>query len=347
MLMPFKYTITDKLLSNIKSIAQLVTKLNSTKFSDIVLMEYEKIANIQSSYSSTSIEGNPLPVTEVKKLIKNHPKNMRNSEKEVVNYNNILMELNKNLGTSNLVFNSKTILSIHKKLMTGLIDKARCGRLRFEPVFVNNPQERKTIYWPPDHKDVLKLMEKLIDFVISNKGKIDPLIIAGIFHKQFVIIHPFIDGNGRTVRLATKLLLAEMGLNTFNLFSFENYYNNNVSKYFEQVGVLGNYYDIQNKTDFTSWLEYFTDGIIDELLRVGKQLENASASPDTILTEHLALIMKHIEEKGFITDKEYSKITKRSKPSRNLDFNKLIRLGHIERVGKGKATYYRFSSSGN
>ena len=45
-----------------------------------------------------------------------------------------------------------------------------------------------------------------------------------------------------------------MGLNTFYLFSFENYYNQNVSRYFEEVGVSGNYYEIKDKIDFTSWL---------------------------------------------------------------------------------------------
>jgi Fic family protein len=41
------------------------------------------------------------------------------------------------------------------------------------------------------------------EFIKENNGKIDPLILAGIFHKQMVIIHPFTDGNGRTTRLAT------------------------------------------------------------------------------------------------------------------------------------------------
>ena len=112
------------------------------------------------------------------------------------------------------------------------------------------------------------------------------MILAGIFHKEFVIIHPFVDGNGRTARLATKVLLAKMGLNTFNLFSFENYYNQNVTKYFQEVGLAGNYYDIKDQVDFTPWLEYFTDGIIDELLRVEKELEKETISPDTALREY-------------------------------------------------------------
>ena len=74
------------------------------------------------------------------------------------------------------------------------------------------------------HSLLPNLVNDLFQYVVINKSKIDPLVVAGIFHKQFVIVHPFIDGNGRTTRLATKMLLAGMGLNTFNLFSFENYY---------------------------------------------------------------------------------------------------------------------------
>ena len=132
-----------------------------------------------------------------------------------------------------------------------------------------------------------------------------------------------------------------MGLNTFYLFSFENYYNQNVSRYFQEVGVLGNYYEIEDKIDFTSWLEYFTDGIIDELLRVIKELEKEKNSPDRELKEYHLKIIAYIKKKGYIADRDYALLTKRAKPTRNLDFRKLIAAGIIEKIGKGKATYYK------
>ncbi len=199
-----------------------------------------------------------------------------------INYNKALEELNKNLKTYSVNFHLDLILSIHKKLVNKLVPKYQLGKLRVEPVFVNNPKTGKTVYWPPDHKDIPQLMNDLMDFIIRNKGAIDPLIIAGIFHKQFVVIHPFMDGNGRTARLSTKVILADTDLNTFKL-SFENYYNRNVTNYFSNVGVLGNYYDIVDSIDFTNWLEYYTDGIIDELLRVKKLLPEVSVSPKTEL----------------------------------------------------------------
>jgi len=336
-----RYTITNKLLENIKKVTELITQLNSRRLPKVVLMAMEKEARELSSHTSTSIEGNPLPLTEVKRILKTRPENMRDTEREVINYNRALEDLNKILQKKSAPLNSKLILHIQRAITKGLIEKYRCGKLRTEAVFVNDPRTGKTVYWPPDQKDVKLLLDELMDFIKNNKGKLDPLILAGIFHKQFVIIHPFMDGNGRTARLATKALLAAMGLDTFNLFSFENYYNKNIGRYFEKVGVSNNYYDIKDKISFTGWLEYFTDGIIDELLRVSKEMYSKELSPETALKPYDNQIINYIRENGFITDREYSAITKRAKATRNKDFNRLIELGMIKKLGKGKATYYK------
>lgn len=340
-----KYTISNHLLINIKRITELTADFNRRSFSGIVLAELEKRAREISAFSSTSIEGNPLPLTDVKRILKNKPEYIRDSEKEILNYNKALVELNELIVNKKQSFNLPLILKIQKTITENLIEEHRCGKLRQEPVFVNNPKTRQTVYLPPDHADVPELLGGLLDYVRKNENIIDSLLLAGIFHKQFVIIHPFIDGNGRTARLATKVLLAKMGLNTFNLFSFENYYNKNVNKYFQEVGLMGNYYEIKDQVDFTSWLEYFTDGIIDELLRVEKELEKESASPEKELKDYHRKIIDYIEEHGYISDRDYAKLTKRAKPTRNLDFRKLIELGIIERMGKGKATHYRLKNA--
>jgi Fic family protein len=336
-----KYTISNYLLSNIKRITEIISDLNNRSFSRVILAELEKRAREISSFSSTSIEGNPLPLTDVKRILKTRPEHIRDSEKEVLNYNKALVELNSLIGKEKQVFDLSLILKIQKTITDGLIEEYRSGKLRQEPVFVNNPKTRQTVYLPPEHSDVPKLMKELFGYIQENGNKTDHLILAGIFHKQFVIIHPFIDGNGRTARLATKMLLAKMGLNTFNLFSFENYYNQNVGRYFQEVGELGNYYDIRGQIDFTSWLEYFTDGIIDELLRVKKELDKETASPEKELKDYHQKIIWYIEKRGYISNRDYAKLTERAKPTRNLDFRKLIDLGIIEKFGKGRATYYK------
>lgn len=341
-----KYTITNNLLANIKRVNTLVNELNNNRFPNVVLLELERTAREVSSYASTSIEGNPLPLTEVKKILKSKPAHIRDSEKEVLNYNQALQDLNKKLEESKVKLSLDIISKIQKQATKDLLPTFESGHLRQQQVVVNDPRTRQAKFLPPDVKDVEQLLKDLIEYINTNRDKIDPLILAGIFHKQMVLIHPFMDGNGRTTRLATKVLLAEMGLNTFNLFSFENYYNQNVTRYFQTVGEFGNYYDlVSHGIDFTFWLEYFTEGIIDELLRVQKLFPGVATSPKTELQSYHLKMLDFIREKGFIAEKDYAKLTSRAKSTRATDFQKMIELGLIERKGKGRATYYILLSS--
>lgn len=339
-----KYSISGKLLENIRRISVIITELNYKKFPKVVLLDMERHAREVSAYSSTSIEGNPLPLTDVKRILKHAPQNLRNSEREVLNYNKILVHLNELLASGHIKMSTDLVLKIQRNVTEKLLIKYQSGYFRKEPVVVNNPKTRKIVYLPPDHKDVLSLMKELMNFIQDHSVDINPLILAGIFHKQFVIIHPFVDGNGRTARLATKVLLASMGLDTFNLFSFENYYNQNVSRYFLEVGLVGNYYDLEGKIDFTHWLEYFTDGILDELLRVRKILETVSLTPKNNIKPYHQKMIGYLEKHGYINDLQYSKLTKRAKSTRNLDFNALIENGMLERFEKGKNTYYKLKN---
>lgn len=339
--MPFtpRYTITEQLLANIKRITSLVSELNNRRFPKVILLELERTAREVSTYASTSIEGNPLPLTEVKKILKSKPANIRDSEKEVLNYNYALENLNTKLHSGDIELSLSLILTIQKQIINELLPKFEIG-LRQKPVVVNDPRTGQVVYLPPDVQDVKPMLEELIFFTTKNMNVIDPLILAGIFHKQMVIIHPFMDGNGRTTRLTTKVLLAAMGLNTFNLFSFENYYNQNVTKYFQTVGEFGNYYDLVEKIDFTNWLEYFTGGIIDELLRVQKLFPKLPVNQETNLEDYHLKILYYIREKGSITQFEYAKLVDRAKSTRALDLQKLVDVGLIQRKGKGRATYY-------
>lgn len=332
------YCISPPLLDRIKQIAILVHELNQRAVPDVVLVPMQSEARAVSTYASTSIEGNPLPLTEVKRLLKQQPAKLRQSEQEVVNYNRVLSELNQTL---EVPITAELLHQIQAGIMVELLPDHHLGQWRREAVVVYEPRTQEVVYLPPNYEDVPKLMTALIAFVQANRGILDPLLLAGLFHKQMVVIHPFVDGNGRTTRLATKLLLAGLGLNTFNLFSFENYYNQNVTRYFQHVGLFGDYYELARDLDFTPWLVYFAEGILDELLRVQKQLGLTQLTPATRLHAHHQQILDTIDQYGFITDKDYSERTDRAKATRTADFNKLIELGLIERKGRGHRTHYR------
>jgi Fic family protein len=334
-----KYTITNPLSINMRKVGELVGEFNSLKLTEASLVKMESNARAISTFSSTSIEGNPLALTDVKKILKSSPKNILDTEKEVLNYNSVLQMLDEKIKKGeSFDFSHDFICKVQSMVVDNLLIKNYIGKYRQEPVFVNDPVKQKTVYLPPDAKDVYDLMNELIEFLKSNEKKVDPLILAGIFHKQMVIIHPFMDGNGRTTRLLTKVLLVNLGINTFPLFSFENFYNNNVSRYFQNVGLFGNYYDLVKSIDFTTWLEYFVGGILDELERVKLELPKYKIR----LKSHQKKIIDYIEKNGSISSEEYSKLADRARSTRIKDFKELVDLEIISPVGSGKSTYYVF-----
>jgi len=333
------YHISARFLANAKRIASLVTELNHLTVPQLILFELAEDARVLSSHTSTRIEGNPLPLTEVKRIFKQKPENVRDSEREVLNYNDALRQVHEQIQEPSWALTLDFILRTQQLVTHELVPPHQCGRLRAEPVVVYEPVSREVAFLPPDHHDVAELLTELIQFVNQNRDEIDPLILAGICHKQFVIIHPFADGNGRTARLVTMALLASLGLNFFTLFSFENYYNLNTSRYFQQVGVYGNYYESVDSIDFTPWLEYFSDGIIDELLRVEAEITQRSRAYQQ-LRPHETKILDFIQTHGFITNQQYREITTRAKATRSKDLRQLVEKGVLERKGKGKATYY-------
>ena len=336
------YQVSPQLLRTIKRIAILVHDLNRLQLTDLQQAQMLSEARVTSTYASTSIEGNPLPLTEVRRVLKNRPEQVRQSEQEVLNYNQVLIQLHEQLNRRpSKKLTLDLVLQIHSGVTNGLLPAHQIGAWRQEPVVVYDPRNGKIVYLPPDHQDVARLMAELVDFVQSQQPILDPLLLAGIFHKQFAVIHPFVDGNGRTTRLATSLLLADLGLNFFHLLSFENYYNKNVTRYFQQVGVFGNYYDLIETLDFTAWLEYFAEGILDELLRLEKSLTQVTATPQSQLQPYHQQLLDYIDLHGFITDRDYAKLTERAKATRSLDFKKLLELGLIQRQGRGRSTYYQ------
>jgi len=129
-MLKIRYTITNRLLAQIKNINTLVNELNTRRFPKIVLLELERNAQEVSSFASTSIEGNPLPLTEVKKILKSAPSHIRDSEKEVLNYNQALQDLKKLIEGKKVKLTLSLILKIQKQVITGLLPAFESGHLR-------------------------------------------------------------------------------------------------------------------------------------------------------------------------------------------------------------------------
>jgi Fic family protein len=334
------YHISHKILQAIREVGEVLGGIKANFVSEKKYQALKYAARELSVFASTSIEGNPLALTDVKHLLKNSPTNLRDTEKEIVNYNKALEYVYTKVRDNSFTLSITEFEKIQSIVVDNLMDNPDdIGQIRKNPVIIRDPRYiNQIIFIPPDAKDVKALLFDLCEFINAERGLIDPIILAGLFHRQSVIIHPFMDGNGRTTRIITTALLGITGIDIFEIFSFENYYNQNISSYFKHVGLVGDYYDYQDNVDFTEWLEYFVAGILDELKRVQKNILSTKRS--IRIPEHYDIVLNYIKEHGNISQKEYAKISLRSLAARKKDFLHMQELELIELKEGGRNTYY-------
>ncbi len=134
---------------------------------------------------------------------------------------------------------------------------------------------------PSEAKDVPGLMHELVAWINDSEVQALPCPIrAGIAHYQFATIHPYYDGNGRTARLLTTLILHLGGYDLKGLYSLEEYYARNLGGYYEAltIGPSHNYYMGRIEADSTQWVEYFIEGTAESFENVRKRAQEAAGS---------------------------------------------------------------------
>ena len=175
------------------------------------------------------------------------------------------------------------------------------------------------IYMPPEAKDVPKLMRDLMAWINHevNKGELPIPLIAAIAHYQFATIHPYFDGNGRTARLLTNLVLHKSGYDLKGIYSLEEYYARDLQAYYKALTVSEshNYYFGRAEADITAWVAYFCKGMADSFANVRLKATEASKG---MKTDHSALlreldqrqkkVLTLFEKSKFVTTREIANL---------------------------------------
>lgn len=172
-----------------------------------VLHRLREDFKVEWTYNSNSIEGNTLTVAETKMILEDGitvgGKTLR-EHFEVINHDKAINYLEE-LVDSNEEFRTVDLLSLHRLVLTNIMDDF-AGRYRPGMVRIVGAN-----FTPPNARKVPDLLNDLVDYININPEEYELLTLATIFHHRFVHIHPFNDGNGRTVRLAMNLLLMREG----------------------------------------------------------------------------------------------------------------------------------------
>ena len=331
-------------------IVNLLTKISAAR--EVVLnspliprweVALRREAIIRSAHSSTHIEGNRLNLEQVSKLARGRKITAtRKDKQEVLNYLAVLKNLGRLISGDNLAV--KDILRIHRLVTKGTLEhKEDCGAFRTRYVVVGNPVTGEVYFRPPPNKDVPGLIKELVDWMNSKEvDEIEPVIEAGIVHYEFVRIHPFVDGNGRTARVLATWILYKRGFDTKQFFALDDYYDSDRPTYYAALQSVN-----QSTLDLTKWLEYFTEGVYisvqavkERVIRLSSERLRKAKRGQIALTERQMRIVEFINIHGKITNRDMRRMFKISDRAVLKEINKLVDLKVVKRLGKGRSLHY-------
>lgn len=260
------FTITNTILDRTSSIMKKVGKLENYK--DLNKMPVLRRNNrIKSIHSSLAIEANSLSFDQVKDIIDGKvvfgPKN---EIQEVQNAYNAYLKI-KDVNP----YSINDLKKMHGILTYLTIEDSGNFRKGGEGVF---DEEGNCIFVCPPPEQVVGLMSQLFNWMKSQKEEIHPLILSSIFHYEFLFIHPFRDGNGRTARLWQNVILS----NWEPLFEYVPI-ESEIKKYQEDYyKVIQSCNSKGESTEFIEFILKMIDEVLDGLIEgVNTQINHISA----------------------------------------------------------------------
>jgi Fic family protein len=162
------------------------------------------------------------------------------------------------------------ICKIHKMAKNSSPHKKELGHFRSRQNWIgpNGGKIEEAYFYPPEANQVDKLMEELLHSL--KKKEKEPLVQLALFFDQLLIIHPFMDGNGRVARILIPLFLYQRKAIPAPFFFMSRYLLKHRLQYFQ------NLYTTQDTNRWEPWIAFFLRGVISEArysLRLFKEFE--------------------------------------------------------------------------
>lgn len=158
------------------------------------------------TYHSNAIEGNTLTLTETKVVLEGITIGGKSviEHLEAINHKHAI-EYIESIIHQEIDITPKVLQTIHGLILKD-IDVDNAGLYRKANVIISG-----ATHIPPNHLIVPDFMQKMFAEYSQEWRQYHPVIQAFLLHGEFVKIHPFIDGNGRTARLLLNLVLMKHG----------------------------------------------------------------------------------------------------------------------------------------
>jgi Fic family protein len=348
LILDYQFSDNSKIKALLSEVKRQEKEIKSVSIPPKLFQKIFKRNYLNQAYSSTRIEYSIVSYNAAQKVIfakKAHSE----IEREVLNIANAHLAISSELRNP---VTDKFIIGVHTKISDGLKGSLRepsygSGKYRKIQNYLGELFSDRITYTFPDPKDVPKLMKKLNGFVNANK-ELDKLLIPGIFHFLFIAIHPFINGNGRTVRVIEDFLLKKAGYNLRNLYNLSRYYYLHLKSYhfFLNQG--------RDRHDLTDFLEFYLQGICEEQKNVFEEkkflerMERLQSLPEWDKMDKTdKKLLGYAARNGEMSIKKAVKLSSRDLTDEavRLRYQKYIALGILEKLGDYKMVKYVWKES--
>ena len=313
------YTITDKMLNLATNIMEKIGEANY--FESINRFpELRRKTRIKSIHSSLAIENNQLSLFQVEAVI--NGKNVIGEQKDIQEVKNAYKAYEE-IDKVN-PYSVEDLKKIHGILTFAIEDDSGKFRNHGEAVYDGDIQ----IFMAPPHRMVPTLMDNLFNWMNEEKGEVNPLILSSIFHYEFVFIHPFSDGNGRTARLWQTAILADWK-DLFKYIPIESIIRKHQEEYYTAIQNCNN---VGNSNEFIEFMLKIIDEAVDGMILTSAQETTQETTQKTTQEKIINLIKKNPS----ITQIEMARELNLTRDGISYNIRKLKENGIIERVGSTK-----------
>jgi len=268
-----------------------------------VFFQLKNIFHKLESIGSARIEGNNTTIAEYMETNLSDRKQFSEGIKEIQNIEKSMAFVEENIVDYPI---SRALISeMHKMIVDELMPPPQgegdSTPGQFRQV---NLEISKSTHKPPEWLKVNEYMEELLDFVNREDSPKYDLLKTAIAHHRFVWIHPFRNGNGRTVRLFTYAMLVKAGfnVNVGRIINPTAVFCSNRNDYYSYLSAADN----GTRSSMLSWIEYVLKGLKEEIEKIDK-LSDYEFLRKEILMPSINLSL----ERKYITDLE-SKVLKRA-----------------------------------
>lgn len=234
-----------------------------------IFFQLKEVFQWLESISSARIEGNHTTIAEFIETKIAQSKKVTGDEKikEIRNIESAMDFIDQNVAKTKI---DKVFLSeLHKKVVLTLSPKIEGdttpGLYRKTNIKISGAS-----HIPPDHTQVADYMDELFEFINKELPPKYDLIKIALAHHRFVWIHPFSNGNGRTVRLLTyaQLVRCKFNVKPGRIINPAAVFCSNRKKYYTLLSAA----DSGSKEALLEWVEYVLKGLEQEIKKIDKLL---------------------------------------------------------------------------